>query len=270
MKTAVITSIFGLFGIISSALAADDTFVVNTEVIKQASLDKLHQQGLNTFEMFDIDNNGKISQSELKASTNGLENVPFYTSGDIEHVKQEISKALDKFDTDKDGYLDRTEAVEFISYVENILTNMQIAKIDADNNGEITDEEMMAFSKTLPSIEESLAKLQEATDRLKEINKNPEQHFNNMLSNMNTNVNQEEYTQMDKNKDDKVTQEEFINYQFNHPNNKELEFTIKDYNEIFVLIDTSNKGYITQKEYLEYNQKQMDNVLKETPSEEEK
>ena len=80
MKTKFIIIIGAFLSIISSAFAADDTFVLSADVIKKASLDKLHQQGINNFEMFDIDSNGKISRSELENSTRGLENVPFYTS----------------------------------------------------------------------------------------------------------------------------------------------------------------------------------------------
>lgn len=249
------------FGIISSVNAADDTFTLSTEVIKNESLDKLHQQGLNTFEMFDIDNNDKISPSELEKSTLGLEKVPFYSSDDVEKVKQEISKAFDRFDTDKDGYLSRTEAEEFLSFLENMLVNLQIAKMDPNDDGTITEEEMAAFSKMLPSFQESMAKLQEATEKLKNINKNPDQHFNSMLSNINNNVNQEEYTQMDTNKDDKVTQKEFVDYEFNHPNNKELGFSEEDYQNIYYLIDTAHKGYISRQEYIDYNQKKFDEIM---------
>ena len=50
----------------------------------------------------------------------------------------------------------------------------------------------------------------------------------------------------------------------NHPDNQDLNFTAKDYKDIFDLIDSQHKGYITEQEYLEYNQRQLNDVLSQT------
>ena len=266
MMRVFICSLLTSLCIIGTASATDDAFVMSAEDIKKASLDKLHQQMGDSFEMFDIDSNELISRTEAQMSTNGLDKVqvPFYTPEDIIKIKQEIADAFDKYDADKNDNLDRAEASHFWKYIENMLANLQISKMDLNGDGSITDQEMMSFAQTLPSLEESMAKLQEATQKLEEINNNPEQHFNNMMSNIGNAVNQEEYTQMDKDKNNQVNVDEYVDYMFNHPNNKELGFSKEDYKNIYDLIDTKKQGFITKQEYIDYNQKEFENIMSST------
>ncbi|MBQ8465987.1 MAG: EF-hand domain-containing protein [Alphaproteobacteria bacterium] len=251
------------FCFIGSAFAADDAFVIKAEDIKTAAIEKLHQQGTNSFEMFDIDSNGKISKTEADMSTKGLDmvQVPFYTPEDITKIKKDVTDAFNRFDENKDENLNKEEAEKFLAYIENMLANLQISKMDTDNDGNISDEEMMSFSRQLPSLEESMARLQEATKKLEEINKNPQQYLNNMVQNVGNSVNQEEYTQMDKDKNNQVNVDEYVDYMFNHPNNKELGFSKEDYKNIYQLMDTSGKGHISLEEYLDYNKKQFEEIM---------
>ena len=246
---------------IIGTVVANDTFVIDTYTLKQEALNKAHARNIDYFNMIDIDNNGKLSKTECAGSSDGLDVIPFFSKEEMIEMKKKIDDAFDDFDIDKDGYLNRDEATPYFSFIENIGLATQTNKMDTNNDGQITDEEMQAYMQTMPSLEESVAKLQELTAKVETMNQNPEQYANKIMANTSSNINHEEFLQMDSDKNNQVTQQEYTQYMFNHPNNKELGFSEDDYNNIYNLIDSSKKGYITLQEYNDYTQKQLNDVM---------
>ncbi|MBR1604925.1 MAG: EF-hand domain-containing protein [Alphaproteobacteria bacterium] len=256
---------------IISQSAANDTFSMDVATIKEQALLKTHEKIQNGFELLDIDGNGKLSRRECSGSGSqeALKSFPFFSQSELVELTQKIDSAFDTYDKDKDDYMNPEEAQGYISYVENLGLEMQMNKMDKNGDGQITDDEMSSFMQSMPSIEESMAKLQEATKKIEEINKNPQEYTNNLISNIGGTINKEEFAEMDKNDNNQVTKKEYTSYMYNHPNNKELRFTEEDYQNMFDLIDSDKKGYITKQQYLEYNENQLKNILTETSDEAE-
>lgn len=251
---------------IISPLSANDTFVMDVSTLKEEALKKTNEIIKDAFELMDIDGNGKLSRRECSGTdqTKALVALPYFSQSEISTLTQKIETAFDTHDIDKDGYLSPTEAKEYISYIENLGLDMQMKKMDPNGDGQITDEEMTALMKTMPSPEESIAKLNEAENRLKKIDQDPEKFTNNFISNITKNINKEEFSEMDQQKDGKVTPDEYVSYMYHHPNNKELDMSQDDYRDIFNLIDKTKKGYITEQEYLDYNENQFNEAMSYT------
>lgn len=262
-------TLLATLGIISPA-AANDTFSMDVATIKEQALNKTHEKIQDGFQLLDIDSNGKLSRRECSGSgsAEALKSFPFFSQSELEILTKKIDTAFDTYDTDKDDYLSPTEAKEYISYIENLGLDMQMKKIDKNDDGQITDDEMTSFMQSTPSLEKSMAQLEEARKKMEEITQNPEEYTNNFMSNIGTNINKEEVSEMDKNKNNQITSEEYISYMYNHPNNKDLGFTKDDYKNMFELIDVDKKGYITEQEYIEYNQKQLQEVMSAVSDEE--
>ena len=162
-KIALITLLFS--SIISPSLA-NDTFVINTDSIKQQAIAESHKRNLDFFSMFDTDGNGKLSPSECAGSFDNLDNFPIFTSTEISNLRAKTNNAFKTFDKDNDGYLNREETPAYISYLEDQTLSLMTSKMDINGDGQITNEEMLLYIQTLPSLEDSIKRLNEMTAKL--------------------------------------------------------------------------------------------------------
>ena len=244
-----------------------ENFGMDAIELKDAMMTKIQELDLDMFSLLDVDNNQKLSRTECENSLNGFDSISVFSPVDSQEIRDSFIKAFDLFDKDKDSYLNKAESEEYFAHIYGLMSDAQINKMDLDKDGKVSLQEMTAYQKNLPSPEESLKKLQEATAKLKAITENPEQFAEQLITKVGEASNVEEANQMDSDNDGKITSDEYVNYMFNHPNNQELKFSKEDYTEIFKQIDDSQRGYITEQEYIEYNQKQMKDVMEEAKQE---
>ena len=248
----------------TGTLQAGETFTMDVETVKNQALQKTHDKIQDPFTLLDVDSNGKLSRRECSGTDEAYKYIPFFTDAEKDDLKQKINDAFDRFDQDKDEYLNQEEAQNYIAHIEQLALEMQMTKMDANGDGKITEDEMMSLVQSMPDIEESMAKLKEVTENLQKTNDDPQEHTNEMISDIDSTEIQEQVSGIDKDKDNKITAEEYINYMINHPDNQKLKFTTEDYQGIFNLIDSQKRGYITEQEYFEYNQKQLNDLMSET------
>lgn len=242
---------------IISVSHADDTFVMDTATLKEETLNKAHQKISNYFEMMDLDKDGKLSVNECAGSNEGFENVPMFSTEELTELKKKIDSAFPRFDKNQDNYLDKEEAPAYFAYIENMAMDKQIAKMDLNGDGNISEDEVSQITQNTPSLEEQIAKFEEATQKLQNMN---EDITGNAIAS------EEDALQMDADHDEKITKEEYTNFMFNHPNNKNLGFSKEDYESIYDLIDQDKKGYITQQQYQDYRQQELQKTVADIES----
>lgn len=213
---------------------------------------------------FDINDDKKISQNELNEMLTGLQHPSAgFTDAQKEKLSTELTAKFAEADANHDGYLDAAEGKILEKALSTLLLTFQFEKLDRNHDGVINFNDV-------PPLEESMKKLENATQKLEEVNEklkntSTDEMAHNFISSFSTSLAKEEYFGMDKNKDGCVNLEEYIAYHQQNPNDDETggyKMSRKDYIRVYAMTKKKAPNCMTAEDYLADSQKTTEQILK--------
>lgn len=153
------------------------------------------------FDLLDVNNDGVISSNEYKAFVGGIDADVLLDDAQKRHKKSRRNAAFKTFDKNGDGNLEKDEFL-LLMQTESMLSasERQNKVMEFANNPD----------KAEAALQDSLKKFNEAVKKLE--NMSPDEMANNFLKGISSNIADENYFQMDKNKDGCVTESEYAAY----------------------------------------------------------
>ena len=212
--------------------------------VKEALENSIIQDTLDSnFSVFDINSDNVFSANELK---NVIAN---------DKNKEKLAEYFTLSDKNNDNQLNKEEFGIFDKYHTELLFRENFKKKDRNNDG-IYDE------KDIPSIDESLNKLKEMTVNLENSVKqleslNTENFAEDMIKSVGSAIADEDYYQMDKDKDNCVTNEEYATYQFKKNKDQDFSMSYDEYLKAFYIIDKKDENCLSKEEYIDDINKSM-------------
>ncbi|MBP5352763.1 MAG: EF-hand domain-containing protein [Alphaproteobacteria bacterium] len=212
---------------------------------------------------FDINDDKKISQNELSEMLAGLQHPSAgFTDAQKEKLSTELTVKFAEADTNNDGYLDADECKILEKALSTLLLTFQFEKLDRNHDGVINFNDV-------PPLEESMKKLENATQKLEEVNEklkntSTDEMANNFISSFSTSLAKEEYFGMDKNKDGCVNVEEYVAYNLQNQNDSEdiaYKMSRKDFIRVYAMTKKKAPNCMTAEDYLADSQKTTEQIL---------
>lgn len=155
----------------------------------------------NVFDLLDVNSDGVVSSNEYRMFIDGIDSDALLDDAQKQNKKSRLKTAFKTFDKDGKGSLNKAEFLALMQTEALLSAGERQAKLmDLAEN----PDKMEALTQN------SLNKLNEAVDKLK--NMSSDEMANNFLKGISSNIADENYFQMDKNKDGCVTESEYAAY----------------------------------------------------------
>ncbi len=197
----------------------------------------------DAFDLLDVNNDGFISSNEYKSFVGGVDLDALLDEAQKKNKKSRLNAAFKTFDKNKDGNLEKDE---FLLLMQ---TEAMLSASERQNK-------VMEFAanpdKAEAMLQDSLKKLNEAAEKLK--NMSADELANNFLKGISSNIADENYFQMDKNKDGCVTEDEYATYMVEDSlrtaSDPKYAFTEQQAREIYQDEKKAKPNCLTKEEYL--------------------
>lgn len=197
----------------------------------------------DAFDLLDVNNDGFVSSNEYKNFIEGVDMDALLDEAQKKNKKSRLSAAFKTFDKNKDGNLEKDE---FLLLMQ---TEAMLSASERQNK-------VMEFAenpdKAEAMLQDSLKKLNEAAEKLK--NMSADEMANNFLKGISSNIADENYFQMDKDKDGCVTEDEYAAYMVEDSlrtaSDPEYAFTEQQAREIYRDEKKAKPNCLTKDEYL--------------------
>ncbi len=195
----------------------------------------------DAFDLLDVNNDGFVSSNEYKNFIEGVDMDALLDDAQKQNKKSRLNAAFKTFDKNGDGNLEKDEFLALMRTEAMLSAGERQAKLTelADN-----PDKMEAM------VQDSLKKLNEASEKLK--NMSTDEMANNFLKGISSNIADENYFQMDKDKDGCVTEDEYATYMVEDSRRTmpEYAFTEQQAREIYRDEKKAKPNCLTKDEYL--------------------
>ena len=199
------------------------------------------------FGLADINSDGFVSENELAMIINSVDFEINLTADEKSAKKTRLQEYFTQVDKNNDYKLDKKEYVAFMQKEAEFEAMAHIAKMQDLITK--SPEEMVAEN------EANMAKLKSALGQLKEVP--TEKLADNFIANISNAMADENYFQMDKDKNGCVTEEEYVDYMLifaqDKTNNQEsvhYQMTKNDWREMYRNEKKANSACLTKEEYI--------------------
>lgn len=239
----------------ANAVSARDSFVLDEQTMNQEVKSFMknspeYQELIKvSMQMTDINNDNFVSDREAEKFAEGLNFAGDFTEAQKQQRLKEIMAFFDKADVSGDKMLSEQEFYAFWADVEDWMIKDRFRQMDRNNDG-VYDE------KDIPTMEESMAKMEQVNAKLKEAvakweNIDTDAMADQMVNKMMEEQYEEDFYQMDKDKNNCVSRDEFADYSMLEEKRMDLgmSLTRDDYLEIYDDINKKNPECLTKEEY---------------------
>ena len=231
--------------------------------------DNLQEQIAESAELFDVNDDNKISLNEVIQATKGLTSVPdnIYTETEKKEMETYFLQAFYESDLNNDNELTDAEGTAFAKVWQQYALKKQFHKMDRNGDGIINENDMPTLEESTQKIEESMKRLDEVQKKLEETK--PEEMADNWIKSMQTAIADEDYYQMDKNHDNCVTQAEYLAYsaanQDDEETSDELILRVRKMKAVREYLDIKKEtpDCLTMEEYITNENLPIEEILKE-------
>lgn len=197
----------------------------------------------DAFNLLDVNNDGFVSSNEYKNFVGGVDMDALLDDAQKQNKKSRLNAAFKTFDKNKDGNLEKDEFL-LLMQTETMLS------------GSERQNKVMEFAenpdKAEAMLRDSLKKLNEAAEKLK--NMSTDEMADNFLKGISSNIADENYFQMDKNKDGCVTEDEYAAYMVEDSlrtaSDPKYAFTEEQAREVYRDEKKAKPNCLTKDEYL--------------------
>ena len=154
------------------------------------------------FQVSDVNNDGFISENEFSYLVDSIEMETALSDEQKNAKKQRWQKYFEQVDANGDKMLDEAEYTNFLQKESEFMAQERMQKINEMAN-KSPEEIMEEFNAQMAKAKEALDKLQ---------NMPPEELADKFIDSISNNIAEENYFQMDKDKDGCVTEDEYVDY----------------------------------------------------------
>ena len=255
MKKYLLGCVGLMLAVWTNSVSAQNSFVLDEQTMNQEVKNFMknspeYQELIKvSMQMTDVNNDNFVSDREAAKFAEGLNYAGDFTEAQKQQRLKEIMAFFDKADVSGDKKLSEQEFYTFWADVEDWMIKDRFRQMDRNNDG-VYDE------KDIPTMEESMAKMEEINAKLKEAvakweNIDADALADQMVNNMMEEQYEEDFYQMDKDKNNCVSRDEFADYSMIEEKNMDLgmSLTREDYLEIYDDINKKNPECLTKEEY---------------------
>ena len=154
------------------------------------------------FQVSDVNNDGFISENEFSYLVDSIEMETALSDEQKNAKRQRWQKYFEQVDANGDKMLDEAEYTNFLQKESEFMAQDRMQKINEMAN-KSPEEIMEEFNAQMAKAKEALDKLQ---------NMPPEELADKFIDSISNNIAEENYFQMDKDKDGCVTEDEYVDY----------------------------------------------------------
>ena len=154
------------------------------------------------FQVSDVNNDGFISENEFSYLVDSIEMETALSDEQKNAKRQRWQKYFEQVDANGDKMLDEAEYTNFLQKESEFMAQERMQKINEMAN-KSPEEIMEEFNAQMAKAKEALDKLQ---------NMPPEELADKFIDSISNNIAEENYFQMDKDKDGCVTEDEYVDY----------------------------------------------------------
>lgn len=255
MKNYLLGCVGLMLAVWANVASAQEGLVVDEQTMKQEVKNFMknsqeYQELIKiSMQMIDVNNDNSVSDREAMKFVEGLTYADEFPEAQKQQRQKEIMDLFAKADVSGDKKLSDQEFSVFWADVEDWMIKDRFRQMDRNNDG-VYDE------NDIPSVEESLAKMEQVNAKLDDAvakwkNMDIDALTNQMVNNMIDEQYEEDFYQMDKDKNNCVSRDEFADYSMIEEKNIgiEMSLTRDDYLEIYDAIDKKNPECLTKEEY---------------------
>lgn len=198
---------------------------------------------LERIKLMDINMDNAISSTEIAEANKDLAKIDFLSEEEKKEYALNIEKFFKQSDTDADNMLRGDEIKEFCKLMQVFTVKQQFRKMDRNGDGFFDEADFPSIEESLAMMEENIKKLHDVSEKLNTMDEN--EYAQNFIQNMNSAIAKEDYLQMDKNSDGCVTKDEYADYnllaqeQENNEQEQTYKFTRED---LLYLYDQEKKA----------------------------
>lgn len=197
----------------------------------------------DVFDIADINGDGVVSSNEYGNVVDGVDADALLDAAQKQNKKSRLTAAFKTFDKDGDGSLNKAEFVALMQ-TEALLSagERQAMFMDLADNPD----------KAEALLQDSLKKMREATERLNSLS--ADDMANNFIKGISAGIADENWFQMDKDKNGCVTEDEYAAYtvedSLRHASDAEFAFTEDEARGLYREEKKAKPDCLTKEEYL--------------------
>ena len=252
----------------------NDVFRLTEEMLlEKAETDgKLQQDVRDRLELLDINDDGFVSDTEIKEMIKGMDVLSNMSEAEKKEIAAATEKMFNEADADHDRLLNKTETDAFAEKFTVVMVRLDFKKRDVNGDGVID-------LNDLPSPEESEKKLDEAMKKLDDLTKKmqamkPEEMAVNFMKNTGGAIAREDFYRMDKDKNGCVSENEYVDYQLLQQQRMSAEekeegddsyaMTREEFRSLYQTMNKGKPDCLTMNEYVTEQSSFIDEAVKFT------
>lgn len=253
MKRSILYTLTVMHLLAKPCLGQETFSMTFDDFMKEAENDSSFiEQSTERLKLIDVNNDGKISYNEITNVANAsiALNQSDYTK-ELADMNEEWIKAFHDSDKNNDKELTADEIESFVPQMRYYLLKKSFSTMDRNNDGVYDINDMPTQEEAEEKFKQSMQKMQETMDKLAHMDSN--ELAQNWLQNISSTIADEDYYQMDKDHDNCVTREEYVEYMLKEgekEENEEMKLTSVDYSRWYIDTKKENKNCLTKEEYI--------------------
>ena len=266
MKKILSVLVIGLCLVCLKSYAFDVTFDEFSKELKE--LKDISKQAEKLVSMLDVNSDKKVSQNEINMITAEINSLfkMFRLNGlNEKEFSQYILNAFKQCDKDLNNELTGQELNELAERLRDYLIKAAFNDLDKNHDGVINDADMPTPEEKKQQFKEEIREAKSALDEVEDMD--IDKIMKNWVESMMTYAADEDFYQMDKDKNKCVNQEEYVNYKLmiDANNNEEddgLKGTAEDYSKEYKKIEKLQNECLKKEEYIAFEISDMNEFFK--------
>lgn len=257
MKKFLLFSILSILSAYSAEAQTSDG-MSEGDFLAQADSDaRLQQNMVERLELLDVNMDKAISANEMEEMVKGTEMVDRLTQTEKEETKAKINEYFKQADANKDNMLRDDEIKQFGKLMQVFMLKQQFRKMDRNGDGVYSFEDVPSMEESLQKLEDAVKKMKETVERVNAMDEN--ELADSFLHGISSSMAKEDYYQMDKNHDNCVTRDEYADYYMsvqdredeeNIPEKEKLNMPREAYLSNYTRVKKANPKCLTLDEYV--------------------
>lgn len=252
-KTILLTSLFFFLAVPFQAFSQKDVSPDFQAILKQ-NLNSAETKEIfeDSFGVADVNNDAFVSENEFSYITKAVDYEYNLNAAEKTAKKARLTKLFSEVDKNRNGRLEKNEYMNFMkeeTEFEAVSHMGALQKIRGDVGASFDSVE-----KAEQKLQAALDDLEAVTDKLKKVEQ--KQISNQLADNMMRNIVGEYYFQMDKDKNNCVTEKEYVSYMAAHSGKQNktasegMNMTPEEYAILYKQEKKADTACLTKEEYV--------------------
>ena len=220
---------------------------------------ELNENIRNTIALIDINDDKFFSENEINGFASGSKYLSQMGIDKQAELHDYTLEVFNKNDKNKDNRLQGEEIEEFSQAIMLFMIKQRFEEMDRNHDGVVNLDDTPPLAESVVSFEEASKRINESLKQLETMDS--EEMVENWMNNVGQAIAQENYYQMDKDRDNCVTADEYADYhvaQEDKEKDKSMHLTKADYLGIYQHERKADPFCLTKDEYLANYIKSMD------------